>query len=124
MLHIDVRDGATEWVDVELRCSKIPCPNPDRADPDCILKDPDQAARAGKMCEVHARPLRLGVVPIQYGIVGCAVGANGDSRQFPNARVCYSGGCVVGPHRWAEVAYCDKCRAAYYWANPMQLLWR
>ena len=121
-LPIQVRAGAADFVEVELRCSKLPCPIPDKADPGCILEDPWDTAHVGKPCEVHGRPLRLDIVPIQYGIAGCNVGANGDSRKFPNARVCYSGGCVFGPQRWAEVAYCDKCRAAYYWANPLQLI--
>lgn len=121
-LPIHVRAGETESVEVERHCSRIPCTIPDQADPGCILKDSSESARAGKACEVHARPLRLDIVPIHYGIVGCNVGTNGDSRKFPNARVCYSGGCVVGPQRWAEVACCDKCRAAYYWANPLQLI--
>jgi hypothetical protein len=30
-------------------------------------------------------------------------------------------GCVVGVERWAEMAYCQECRAAFYWHNPRYL---
>jgi hypothetical protein len=26
------------------------------------------------------------------------------------------------PERWTEVAYCQECRAAFYWHNPRYLL--
>jgi hypothetical protein len=79
-----------------------------------VRKDPEEQARVGTPCEVHPRHrLRLGLAPIHYGIVGCSPGANDDPKRFPNARMCASGGCVIQPERWAEVAYCRECRAAY-----------
>jgi hypothetical protein len=118
---VTVRAGFVDSIDVELTCSKIPCPHPDKADPGCIYRDPVLRARVGTPCEVHPRSrLRLDVVPIRYSIVGCAV--PGDARRYPNASVCFSGGCVLQPQRWAEVAYCPSCRTAFYWANPQALL--
>jgi len=118
---ITVRAGVVDSIDVAITCSNIPCPNPDKADPGCIARNPEEQARVGTRCEVHPRErLRLDVVPIQYNIVGC--GEPSDPRRFPNARLCWSGGCVVRPQRWTEVAYCKQCRAAFYQANPYYVL--
>jgi len=119
-LPVSVRAGAVDSVDVDLRCSPIPCQKLDKADPGCILKDPDQRAKVGSPCEVHPYSrLQLDVVPISYGFVSHPAGY--DSR-FPNARVVYSAGCVIGRERWAEVAYCWNCRAAFYLVNPQYVL--
>ena len=94
---------------------------PSRRDPDRVERSREERAKVGAHCEVHSwARLRLDLVPIQYGIVGCTVAV--DHERFPNARVCASGGCVVGRHRQAEVAYCPQCRGAFYRAHPQYLL--
>src|SRR5262245_53791122 len=119
-MPVRVGVGAVDTVGVDLACSPIPCPKLDKADPGCILHDPDQRAKVGTACEVHPKQrLHLDVVPISYGIGSHA--AAWDAR-FPNARVVYSSGCVVQPQRWSEVAYCQECRAAFYLHNPQYLL--
>jgi hypothetical protein len=119
---ITVQAGAVEWIEIDLPCPEIPCPKLDRSDPGCILRNPDERAKVGSACQVHGKSrLRLDVVPIHYGFSSFQAGG-GEPMQFPNARVVASMGCVIGVERWAEVACCAECRAAFYWHNPLFLL--
>jgi len=120
-VSVTVKPRSVETIAVQLACTPIPCPKPDRADPGCISRNPEEQARVGRRCEVHHRArLRLDLVPIHYSIGGC--GEPSDLRRFPNARLCWGGGCVVRPQRWTEVAYCKQCRAAFYEENPYYVL--
>lgn len=104
-------------------CSTIPCPELDKSDPGCILSKAEERARVGSACQVHPkRRLRLDVVPIHHGIASFHPAGGDAPKQFPNARVVYSTGCVVGVERWTEEAYCQECRAVFYWHNPQYLL--
>lgn len=118
-----VKAKEVTWIELDLPCPPYPCRKLDKSDPGCIARSPEERARVGKACEVHPkRRLRLDVVPIHFGISGF-VPAGGDPRkQFPHAGVVASFGCVVGFERWAEVAWCQDCRAAFYWHNPRYLL--
>ncbi len=122
-LPVSVRAGAVESIDVDLPCSAIPCPKLDKSDPGCILPNPEERARVGSACQVHPkRRLRLDVVPIHYGFSSFRPAGGDEPKQFPNASVARSMGCVIGVERWTEVAYCQECRAALYWHNPWYLL--
>lgn len=118
-----VKVGETTWIELDLPCPPYPCRRLDKSDPGCVATQPERLADLGKACEVHPKQrLKRDVVPIHYGIVGF-VPAGGDPRkQFPNAHVVASFGCVIGFERWAEVAYCQDCRMAFYWHNPRYLL--
>ena len=63
--------------------------------------------------------LRLDLVPIHYGIATFIPGRNGEHKlkRFPNAWPWAGGGCVSGPQKFTEVAYCRECRVAHYWEN-------
>ena len=106
----------TEDGDVLLVDDTKPCARPDPADTNCIMRDPEERARVGSRCSVHRRTrLLLDLVPIIYGLA--TIGS--DHRDHhPNARMWRGGGCVVRPPRWAEAAYCEKCRAAFHRAHP------
>lgn len=122
-LPVTVTAGAVELIDLDLPCSSIPCPIPDKSDPGCILPSPEERARVGSACQLHPkRRLRLDVVPIHYGFVSFSPSGGDGAKQFPNAAVVRSMGCVVGVERWTEVACCEECRAAFYWHNPRYLL--
>jgi hypothetical protein len=109
------------FVSLAASAPPLPCPDPDQADPGCVYRSPEEQAKIGTRCEMHSGTrLRLGLVPIQYGIVGCAIAV--DHQRFPNAKICWSGGCLVDRRRWAEVAYCPRCRTAFYWAHPQYIL--
>ena len=115
LIPVTVRAGEVSTVDVELACRPRPCPKPDRSDPTCVVENPEQRKRVGTFCEVHrGTKLKLDLVPIHYGIAGYTPGLAGDERKiFPNARPWWSAGCVDSGQRWAEVAYCSVCRAAF-----------
>ena len=102
-------------LEVQLACKPRPCPVPDRADRTCILENPEQRARVGTRCESHRRTkLKLDLVPVHYGIVGYTPGLGDEERaKFPNARPWWSAGCVDQGIRFAELAYCSECRAAW-----------
>jgi hypothetical protein len=115
-LPATVRAGSVDSITVELSCPPIPCPKPDKADPGCVVPDPDQRAKVGSACEVHhGQRLRLDIVPIHHGIVSFVPGRNSpdERKRFPNAWPWAGGGCVVGPQKFTEVAYCPECRLAY-----------
>lgn len=121
-MPVTVRVGRTDWIDVDLPCPPLPCPKLDRSDPGCIARSAEERAKVGSACQVHPKHrLRLDVVPIHFGIMSFQA-AGDDHKQFPNARVVVSMGCVIGVERWAEVAYCRGCRAVFYWHNPRYLL--
>lgn len=115
LIPVTVRAGQVSTLEVELACRPRPCPKPDRADTTCVVENPEQRKRVGTFCEVHrGTKLKLDLVPIHYGIVGYTPGLAGDERKiFPNARPWWSAGCVDTGQRWAEVAYCSVCRAAF-----------
>jgi len=115
LIPVTVRAGQVARLEVELACRPRPCPKPDRADPTCVVENPEQRERVGTVCEVHrGTKLKLDLVPIHYGIVGYTPGLGGDERKiFPNARPWWSSGCMDTGQRWAEVAYCRDCRAVY-----------
>jgi hypothetical protein len=46
-LPVTVRAGRVDSIAVDLSCPPIPCPNPDKADPGCVVPNPDQRARVG-----------------------------------------------------------------------------
>jgi hypothetical protein len=103
----------------------IPCPKADRADPGCVAPDPHQRARVGSRCEVHhEQRLRLDLVPIHFGIATFIPGRNGpdELERYPNAWPWVGGGCVIGPQKFAEVAYCRRCRIAYQWERVTRAL--
>jgi hypothetical protein len=115
LIAVTVRAGQVSTLEVELACKPRPCPKPDRADPTCIVENPEQRQRVGTFCEVHrGTKLKLDIVPIHYDIVGYTPGLGRDERNvFPNARPWWSAGCVDRGQRWAEVAYCNVCRAIF-----------
>lgn len=120
---VTVRAGGVDSIDVDLPCTPIPCPKLDKSDPGCIARNPEERAKVGSACEVHPKSrLRLDVVPLSFGIVSFEPGGPDGRKLYPNARVVYSMGCVMGVERWGEVAYCPECRAAFYWHNPRYLL--
>ena len=120
---VTVRPGEVETIEVDLSCPPIPCPKLDRSDPGCIFRSPEQRAKVGSACPVHPKSrLLLDIVPIHFGFVSFRPAGGDEARQFPNARVVYSAGCVMGVERWAEVAYCPECRRAFYWHNPLYVL--
>ena len=65
-------------------------------------------------------------MPIHHGIVTWVPGRNSpdERKRFPNAWPWAGGGCVVGPEKFTEVAYCPECRAAYQWDRLRQGLTR
>ena len=66
--------------------------------------------RTSRNCQVHQERLRLGVVPIEYGLV---LRSDGEaSGSFPNSNLVYYGGCVVDCYEKAEVLFCQSCRKA------------
>ena len=114
-IPVRVRAGEASTLEVELACKPRPCPNPDPADPTCVVENPEQRRRVGTFCEVHrGTKLKLDLVPIHYGIAADTPGLDADERKiFPNARPWWSAGCVDTGQRWAEVAYCSVCRAVF-----------
>lgn len=91
--------------------------------PHSTFRDPEERAKVGSACQVHPkRRLRLDVVPIHYGIASFQAASGNEWKEFPNARVVRSMGCVIGRERWAEAAWCPDCRAAFYRHNPWYLL--
>src|SRR5215510_2231816 len=88
--------------------------------PDCVRRDADERARVGTFCSVHpGERLRPDIVRIHFGIVGYTPGLNvEEAKQFPNARVWESAGCVIGRPYFAEVAYCPECRRV--WSRAMK----
>ena len=126
-LPVTVRAGIVDSIAVELLCPPIPCPKPDKADPGCVVPDPDQRAKVGSRCEVHhGERLRLDLVPIHYGFVTFIPGRNSEDerKRFPNAWPWAGGGCVAGPQKFTEVAYCRECRVAYQWDDLRQRVMR
>jgi hypothetical protein len=69
-----------------------------------------------RTCPRHHVALQIGVVPIEYGLISPDAGwrelGRATERDFPEANVSVSGGCVVGPATRAEVQYCPACRHA------------
>ena len=84
-------------------------------------------------CHLHTEELKLGVVPILYGLPGAEIGYNNvdvvsfvhnvlkklthretyfkaEREKFPNSHNHTYGGCIVGYERKAEVLYCRRCR--------------
>lgn len=124
LIPVMVRAGQVSTLEVELACKPRPCPNPDRADPTCVVENPEQRRRVGTFCEVHrGTKLKLDIMPIHYGIAGYTPGLDEDERKlFPNARPWWSAGCVDTGQRWAEVAYCSICRAVYERRSPASRL--
>jgi hypothetical protein len=81
----------------------------------------------GSRCEVHhGQRLLLDIVPIHHGIDTFVPGRNSEDerKRFPNAWPWAGGGCVVGPQKFTEVAYCRECRAAYQWDSLRQRVTR
>jgi hypothetical protein len=113
-----VRAGMVATIDVDLPCPPISCPKADKRNPECVLPDPHQRSRVGSRCEVHhGQRLRLDLVPIHYGDLSFIPGRNREDERsrFPNAWPWAGGGCVIGPQRFTEVAYCRACRITYRW---------
>lgn len=119
-IRLDVRAGAVDSIYVSLdpitnNTAAPPCPSPDRADPDCIASSPEEEARVGTPCPAHpGTRLALDVVSVHYGYL--PHGSSDDSR-MPNARLWVSAGCVIG-RPFAEVAYCERCRALFASEHP------
>lgn len=114
-VSVTVKPRSVETIAVQLACTPIPCPKPDRADPTCIMENPNERARVGTLCEVHrGTRLKLDIVEIHHGFASYVPGMGGDERQrFPNARPWWGGGCVDDGVRFTEVAYCSECRREY-----------
>ena len=113
-----VRAGMVASIDVDLPCPPTLCPKADKGNPECVLPDPHQRSRVGSRCEVHhGQRLRLDLVPIHFGIFSVIPGRNSEDERsrFPNAWPWAGGGCVVGPQKLTEVAYCRACRITYRW---------
>ena len=71
--------------------------------------------RAVTICKLHNDPLKVGAVPIEYGLI---IVADADrSRLFPNSNLVYYGGCVSDCYKKAEVMFCPVCR-------KLELTWR
>jgi len=70
--------------------------------------------REGKSrCKVHGTLLKKDRVQIIYGLVGFKVGyLEAQKKFFPNSSKEALGGCIVESTKFAEVAYCPKCRRA------------
>jgi hypothetical protein len=79
--------------------------------PDPIKRLSRDARSKVRYCSVHRKKLRLGVVPIVYGLV---VVADDASKEFPNANWEYYGGCVADCYEKAEVLYCPQCRKGHF----------
>ena len=126
LIPVTVRAGQVSMLEVELACKPRPCPKADRADPTCVIENPQQRRRVGTFCEVHRwTKLKLDLVPVHYGIVGYTPGLGGDERYiFPNAFPWWSEGCVDYGQRWAEVAYCSACRSIFELRRPVSRLRR
>lgn len=77
------------------------CPDPVKR-----LSD-EEKSRAG-VCELHRERLKVGIVPIEYGLI--LVSDDDPGRVFPNSKFVYYGGCVAGCHEKAEVLFCPTCR--------------
>lgn len=68
---------------------------------------------AEMFCEIHAQPLREGMVPIRYGRPKYNLKEVEARREmFPHANSTYRGGCVVRDAKRARVTYCPECRKA------------
>jgi hypothetical protein len=119
LLAFGAADGAGVTAAVGSIVVNLTCP------PGGVLSDPNQRAMVGTRCEVHhGEHLRLGLVPIHYGLVTIIPGRNdpGERRRFPNAWPWAGGGCVIGPQRFTEVAYCRECRLAYEWDSVRRVV--
>ena len=70
--------------------------------------------REGKTrCRVHGILLKTDRVQIIYGLMGFKVGyLEAEKKLFPNSHKKAFGGCLVEATKFAEVAYCPKCRRA------------
>jgi hypothetical protein len=76
--------------------------------PDSIKRLTDEEKRSATVCALHHRQLKIGVVPIDYGLI--IVAGDDLSQFFPNSKLVYYGGCVVHCYREAEVLFCPVCR--------------
>ena len=65
----------------------------------------------GPVCEVHNVPLKAGVAPVVYGLMGFDGEYLASKKAlFPNSASFVIGGCSVQPEKAQAVAYCPKCR--------------
>lgn len=66
------------------------------------------------ICAVHHTPLRVELMPIQYGfpIATPTDIAEGRSALFPHALKEVSGGCEVMMARYQRASFCSGCRIA------------
>lgn len=76
--------------------------------PDTIKRLTEEEKRAVTVCGLHHEQLKVGVVPIEYGLIILADDDPG--RLFPNSKMIYYGGCVADCYEKAEVVFCPFCR--------------
>jgi len=67
-----------------------------------------------KKCNVHNVNMKIGVVPIAYGLPGGTLLSNAAHKYCPNANTSDSGGCTINLfdlfHLFTRVSFCEKCR--------------
>ena len=76
---------------------------------------PDGKADQYGRCDVHNEWLKLGTVPVTYGLeISNDNYVKAQAKSFPRANTTLSGGCVVHPGRRTKsmTLYCESCRWA------------
>jgi hypothetical protein len=87
------------------------------------LRPSEKVALSQQRCPRHGTTLRIGLVPIRYGLPSSY--AENDpalrlarkfwksrDQVFPEANTFRGRGCTVQPQQFAETGYCQKCRRA------------
>ena len=87
------------------------------------LRPSEKVALSHQRCPRHGTSLRIGLVPVRYGLPNSY--SENDSalrvaRQFwrvrvqlfPEANIFRGRGCTVQPQQFAETGYCQRCRRA------------
>ena len=90
--------------------------------PDHIKRLSEEEKSRVTVCELHHEQLKIGVVPIEYGLI--IVPDDSPKNLFPNSRTIYFGGCVSTCYEKAEVLFCPVCRELEYQWNKEHLEYR
>lgn len=90
-----------QYQPINIKLSLRKCPDP-------VIRLSKEEKSKRQICPVHNKALRLGIVPVVYGLVVVPDVAS----NFPNAHSVYYGGCIIGCYDKAEVLYCSMCRKA------------
>jgi len=82
--------------------------------PDTVSWLPEGFQEGITRCRVHGTLLRKDKVEISYGLTAYKVGyLKAEQKYFPNSAKVALGGCIVESTKYAEVAYCARCRKAH-----------